>query len=194
MPGYLIPRFIQIILAFVQESEGWHLGEKESITKCAVEHHILRGRSYVSKKRPIYRCRPHHGCLGVLPSRGNLLGNPGRQCERRPDLRSKVALQALESGLGGDKTRQERGERACASSGTDHAVGYIPCEWGTTGVCDSFVPGRQEVSGQLQPQGVHGGGSFPSPVQLREIARKNNAGQSDWADPGKGAVTFLILI
>jgi DNA-binding IscR family transcriptional regulator len=58
----------------------------------------------------------------------------------------------------------------------------------------SFVSSRKEVSGQPQPQGVHGGGSFSSAVQLREIARENNAGQSDWADPGKGAVTFLISI
>src|ERR1700716_1087063 len=100
------------------------------------------GRRYVSKKRPIYGCLAHHGCTGLLPRRGNFFGGPGRQCERRSHLRSKVALQALESGLGGDKARQERSERACASSATDHAVGHIPCQCGTTGVCDSFVSGR----------------------------------------------------
>src|SRR5258708_6518968 len=51
-----------------------------------------------------------------------------------------------------------------------------------------------EVSGQLPPQGMHVGGSFSRSVQLREIARENNPGQSGWSDPGKGALTFLILI
>ncbi len=106
-------------------------------------------------------------------------------------VRSKVALQALESGLGRDKTRQERSERACASSATDHAVGHIPCQCGTTGVCDSFVSGRKEVSGQLPPQGMYVGGSFSSPVQLREIARENNRGRFAWSDPGKDALTFF---
>ena len=46
-----------------------------------------------------------------------------------------------------DKTRQERSERACASSATDHAARHIPCQCGTTGICDSFVSGRQEMSG-----------------------------------------------
>src|SRR6266404_4824535 len=168
--------------------------KEKDITNCAVEHHILRGRKYVSEKRPIYGCRAHHGCPGLLPWRGNLLGGPGRQCERRPHFRSKVALQALESGLGGDKTRQERSERACAFSATDHAVGHIPCQCGTTGVCDSLVSDRQEVSGQLPPQGMHVGGSFSRSVQLRKIARENNPGQSGWSDPGKGALTFLTLI
>jgi len=155
---------------------------------------MLRRGSYVGKKRPIYGCRAHHGCPGLLPGRGNLLGNPGRQCERRPLLRSKVALQALESGLGRDKTRQERSERACASPATDHAIGHIPCQYGATGVCDSLVSGQQEVCGQLQPQGVHVGGSFSSSVQLREIARQNNPGHSSRSDQRKGALTFLILI
>src|SRR6266481_8147226 len=170
------------------------LRKNKDTTTCAVEHHILRRGSYVSKKRPIYGCRAHHGCPGLLPGRGNLLGNPGRQCERRPLLRSKVALQALESGFGRDKTRQERSEFACASSATDHAVGHIPCQCRTTGVCDSLVSGRQEVSGQLPPQGMHVGGSFSRSVQLRKITRENNPGQSGWADPGKGALTFLTLI
>src|SRR6267143_4349270 len=167
------------------------LGKKKDTTNCAVEHHISRRRRYVSEKRPIYGCRPHHGCPGLLPRRGNLLRDPGRECERRPNLRSKVALQAFESGLGRDKTRQERSERACASSATDHAVGHIPCQCGTTGVCDSLVSRRQEVSGQLPPQGMHVGGSYSRPVQLRKIDRENNPGQSRWSDPGKGALTFF---
>ena len=162
-----------------------------SITNCAFEHHIFGGRRYVSKKRPIYSSRAHYGCPGLPPWRRNLLGDLGGQRERRPYLRSEVALEAFESGLGRNEARQERSERACASSPTDHAVGHIPCQCGTPGVCDSFVPSRKKLSGQLQRQGVHGGGSFSSPVQLREIARENNAGQSDWADPGKRAVTFF---
>ena len=53
--------------------------------------------------------------------------------------------------------RGKRGsiERACASSATDHAVGQIPCKRGATGVCDSFVSGGKQVSGQSQPQGMH---------------------------------------
>jgi len=41
-----------------------------------------------------------------------------------------------------------------------------PCQCGTTGVCDSFLSGRQEVSGQLPPQGMHVGSPFSSSVQL----------------------------
>src|SRR5258708_18478398 len=167
--------------------------KEKDITNCAVEHHILRRRRYVSEKRPIYGCRAHHGCPGLLPRRGYLLGGPGRECERRPHLRSKVALQALESGLGRDKTRQERSERSCASSATDHAGRHMPCQYGTAGVCDSLVSGQQEVSGQLQPQGVHVGGSCSSSVQLRKLARQNNPGQSGWSDPGKGTLTFFDL-
>src|SRR6516225_4979049 len=166
-------------------------GLAATITNCAFKHHIFGGRSYVSKERPIYGCHAHYGCPGLLPRRGNLVGDPGRQCERRSHLRSEVALEALKSGLGRDKAGQERSERACSPSPTDHLVGHIPCQCGTRGVCGSFVSSRKEVSGQPQPQGVHGGGSFSSPIQLGEIARENNAGQSYWADPGKGAVTFL---
>src|SRR5712692_2559595 len=166
---------------------------KKGTTNCAVEHHILRRSSYVSEESPIYGRRAHHGGPGLLPRRGNRLGDTGRQCERRSHFRSKIALQALESGLGRDKARQERSERACASSATDHAVGHIPCQCGTTGVCDSLLSGRQEVSGQLPPQGMHVGGSFSRSVQLREIARENNPGQSGWSDPGKGALTFFGL-
>src|SRR6266852_5851768 len=142
-----------------------------------------RETPYVSEERPICRRRAHHGCPGLLPRRGNLLGDTGRQCERRPHLRSKVALQALESGLGRDETRQERSECACASAATDHAVRHIPCQCGTSRVCDSFVSGGQEVSGQLPPQGVHVGGSFSSTAQLRELARENNPGRPGWSDP-----------
>src|SRR5260370_15551899 len=67
----------------------------------------------------------------------------------------------------------------------------MPCQCGSNGVCDSLVSGGEEVSGQLQPQGMHVGGSFASSVQLREIARENNPGQSGWSDPGKGALTFF---
>src|SRR5260221_2118182 len=167
--------------------------KEKDITNCAVEHHILRRRRYVSEKCPIYGCRAHHGCPGLLPRRANLLGGPGRQCERRPHLRSKVALQALESGLGRDKTRQERSKRACASSPTDHAVGHIPCQCGTTGVCDSLVSGGEAVSGQLQAQGMHVDGSFSSSRQLREIARENNPAQSGCSDPGKAASTGFCV-
>ena len=120
--------------------------------------------------------------------RGSLLGDLGQQCERRSYFRSKVALQALEGGLGRDKEGQERSERACASSATDHAVGHIPCQCGTTGVCDSFVSGREEVSGQLPSQGVHVGATLSGADQLREIARKNNPGSSGWSDPAKNAL------
>src|SRR6266850_4660011 len=169
------------------------LGARQDITNCAFKHHIMRRRRYVSEKRPIYGCRAHHGYPGLLPRRGNLLGDLGRQCERRPHVRSKVALQALESGLGGDETRQERSERACASSATDHAVGHIPCQYSTTGVCDSLLSGQQEVSGQLQPQGMHVGGSFSSSVQLRKIAGENYVGALTYADPRKEALTFFDL-
>src|SRR5713226_5375346 len=168
-------------------------GSKRSITNCAFKHHIVRRRSYVSEKRPICGCRAHHGCSGLLPRRGNLVGDPGRECERRPHLRSKVALQALESGLGCDKTRQERSERACASSATDHAARDIPCQCSAAGICDSFVSDRQEVSGQLSAQGVPVGATLSGSEQLREIARENNAGSSSWSDSGKDALTFFDL-
>src|SRR6266852_6908957 len=151
------------------------------------------GRNHVSEERPVYGCRAHHGCSRLLPRRGNLVGDPGRQRERRSHFCSKVALQALEGGLGRNEARQGRSERAFACSPTDHAVGHIPCECGTTGVCDSFVFGGQEVSGQLPPQGVHVGGSFSSTARLREIARENNSGRSGWSDSGKGALTFFDL-
>jgi hypothetical protein len=77
--------------------------------------------------------------------------------------------------------------------GKSGASVLIPCQCGTTGVCDSLVSGRQEVSGQLQPQGMHVGGSFSSSGQLREITRENNSGQSGWSDPGKDALTFFDL-
>src|SRR5262249_61599700 len=124
-------------------------GCERSITNCAVKHHIFRRRRYVSKKCPIYGCHAHYGCPGLPPRPGNLLGDPGGQCERRSYLRSKVPLEALESGLGRNKAGQERSQRACASSPTDHAAGHLPCQCGARGVCDSFVSGRQEVSGQL---------------------------------------------
>src|SRR5262249_36253654 len=65
-------------------------GLAASITNCAFEHHILGGRRYVSKKRPIYSSRAHYGCPGLPPRPGNLFGDPGGQCERRPHVRSKV--------------------------------------------------------------------------------------------------------
>src|SRR5258708_22068869 len=133
---------------------------KKNITNCAVEHHILRRRRCVSEKRPICGCRAHHGCPGLLPRRGNFLGDSGRRCERRPYVRSKVALEALEGGLGRDKTRQERSEGACASSPTDHAARHIPCQCSAAGICHSFVSDRKEVSGQQSPQGVHVGAAF----------------------------------
>jgi hypothetical protein len=173
--------------------EGWNLGTKQYATNCAVEHHILRRSNYVSEECPIYGRRPHHGCSRVPPRRGNLLGDPGRQRERRSHFRSKVALEALESRLGRDKAGQERSERACACAATDHAVGHIPCECGTTGVCDSFVSGGQEVSGQPEPQGVHVWGTFSDTEQLREITRENNPCRSGWSDLGKDAFTFVAL-
>src|SRR6266851_2086751 len=149
------------------------------------------GRNHVSEERPVYGCRAHHGCSRLLPRRGNLLGDPGRQRERRSHFCSKVALQALESGIGRNKAGPERSYRACASAAKDHAVGHISCQCRTTGLCDSFVSGREEVSGQPQPQGVHVGGSFPSSVQLRAITRENIPFRSGWSDPGRAALTFF---
>src|SRR6266404_1294901 len=166
---------------------------KNDATNCAVDHHILRGRRYVSKKRPVYGCRAHYGCSGFPPWRGTFLGDPGRQCERRPHLSSKIALQAVEGGLGGDKTRQERSQRACASSTTDHAARNIQCKCGTPGVCHSPLSCGKGLSGQLPPQGVYVGGTFSGAEQLREIARENNAGSSGWSDSGKDALTFFGL-
>jgi hypothetical protein len=77
------------------------------------------------------------------------------------------------------------------SGATDHAARHIPCQCSAAGICDSFVSGRQEVSGQLPPQGVHVGPTFSGSEQLREIAGENNPGSSGWSDPGKGAVTFF---
>src|SRR2546426_12797019 len=70
-----------------------------------------KGANHVSEERPIYGCRAHHGCSRLLPLRGNLLGDPGRQRERRSHFCSKVALQALESGIGRDKAGPERSYR-----------------------------------------------------------------------------------
>src|SRR5215471_4417786 len=150
--------------------------EAPGITNCAFKHHIVRRRSYVSEKRPIYGCRAHHGCPGLQARRGNLFGDSGRECERRSYVRSKVALQALESRLGRNKAGQERSECACASSATDHAARHIPCQCGTTGVCDSLLSRGKEVSGQLPPQGVHVGATFSGSEQLRKIAREDNPG------------------
>ena len=133
---------------------------------------------YVSEERPICRRRAHHGGSRVRPWRGNLVRDPGWQRERRSNLRPEVTLQTLESRLGCDKTRQKRIERACTSSPTDHAVRYIPCKCGTTGVCDSLLSCGKEVSSQLQPQGMHVGGPFSSSGQPREITRENNRGRS----------------
>src|SRR5882672_8933056 len=152
-----------------------------------------RETPYVSEERPIYRRRAHHGCARVLPWRGNLLGDSGRERERRSHLRPEVALQTLESRLGGDDTRKKRSVRACTSSPTDHAVRYIPCKCGTTGVCDSLLSSGKEVPGQLQPQGMHVGGSFSSSGQLREITREDNCGRSGSSDPRKAALTFFGL-
>src|SRR4029077_6261206 len=146
---------------------------------------------YVSEERPICRRRTHHGCARVLPWRGNFLGGSGRERERKPDLRSEVALQTLESGVGRDDTRKKRGERTCTCAQTDHAVRYIPCKCGASDVCDSLLPCGKEVSGQSQPQGMHVGGSFSSSGQLREITRENNRGRSSSPDPGKDALTFF---
>ena len=146
---------------------------------------------YVSEERPICRRRAHHGCAGVLPWRGNLLGDFGWERERRPDLRSEVALQTLESGLGRDDTRKKRSKRTCTCAQTDHTAGYIPCKCGTTGVCDSLLSCGKEVSGELQPQGMHVRGSFSSSGQLRKITRENNGGRSSSSDPRKGALTFF---
>src|SRR5258708_30587248 len=88
-------------------------GNKRSITNCAFKHHTVRRRSYVSEKRPIYGCRAHHGGSGLLPRKGNLLGAPGRECERRPPVRPKTALETFKTGLGRDQTGQNRRQRAC---------------------------------------------------------------------------------
>src|SRR5258708_28969722 len=167
-------------------------GNKRSITNCAFKHHIVRRRSYVSEERPIYGCRAHHGGSGLLPRQGNLLGESGRECERRLDVRSKVALQALESGLGRNKAGQARSEHAFAFSATNHAARHIPCQCSATGIRDSFVSETQEVPSQLSPQGVHVGAAFSGSEQLREIARENNAGSFDWSDSGKDTLIFSI--
>ena len=127
-------------------------GSKRSITNCAFKHHIVRRRSYVSEKRTIYGCRAHHGRAGLLPRRGNLVGDPGRECERRPHVRSKVALQALESRLGHDKTRQERGQRACALSATDHAARHIRASTAPRRL--RFLVSVNKGVSELQPQGA----------------------------------------
>src|SRR5258708_1951591 len=125
-----------------------------SITYCA-------GARYVSKKRAICGCRTHHGCPGLFPRRGNLVGDPGRERERGCHFCSKVALEALESGLGRNKAGQERSKHAFAFSASHHAARHIPCQCGATGFCDSLVSGKEEVCGQLQPQRMHVGGSCP---------------------------------
>src|ERR1700686_3892217 len=146
---------------------------------------------YVNEERPIYRRRAHHGGPRVLPWQGTLLGDSGRERERRSHVRPEVALQTLESGIGGDDTRKGRSVRTCARAQTDHAVRYIPCKCRATAVCDSLLSCGKEVSGQLQPQRMHVGGSFPSSGQLREITRENNRGRSGSSDPRKGALTFF---
>jgi len=95
-----------------------------------------------------------------------------------PTFVRKSLLQALEGGLGRDKEGQERSECACASSATDHAARHIPCQCSADGIYDSFVSDRQEVSGQLQPQGMHVGRSFSSSGQFRKITRENYRGRS----------------
>jgi|HubBroStandDraft_6_1064221.scaffolds.fasta_scaffold252679_1 hypothetical protein len=90
-----------------------------------------------------------------------------------PTFVRKSLLQALEGGLGRDKEGQERSECACASSATDHAARHIPCQCSAAGIYDSFVSDRQEVSGQLSPQGEHVGATLSGSEQLREIAREN---------------------
>src|SRR5258705_9029158 len=148
---------------------------------------------YVSEKRPIYRRRAHHGGARVLPWQGTLLGDAGRERERRSHLRPEVPLQALESGVGGDDTRKSRSERTGPYAQTDHAVRYIPCKCGTTGVCDSLLSCGKEVSGKLQPQRMYVGGSFSSSGQLREITRENNRGRSSKSDSRKDALTLFLV-
>src|SRR5258705_11726098 len=91
---------------------------------------------YVSEECPIYRRRAHHGGARVLPWQGTLLGDSGRERERRSHLRPEVPLQALESGVGGDDTRKSRSERTGPDAQTDDAVRYITCKGGTTAVCE----------------------------------------------------------
>src|ERR1700730_17523967 len=66
-----------------------------------------REAPHVSEERPIGRGRAHHGGSRLRPRRGSLVRDPGRQRGRRSHPRPEVILQALESRLGGDKTRQE---------------------------------------------------------------------------------------
>src|SRR5712671_3516407 len=116
--------------------DGWQ-GSRNS-SKKTLQLIVLLNITYkrkgvnVSEECPIRRRGAYHGRARVLPRRGNLLGDPGRQCERRSQFRSEVALQTLESRLGRDDTREERSEHACASSQTDHAAGHIPCSRGTS--------------------------------------------------------------
>ncbi len=167
------------------------------VTKKKVQLIVLLNITYkcetpnVSEERPICRRRAHHGGSRIRPRRGNLVRDPRRQRERRSHLRSEVTLQTLESRLGGDKARQERIERACASSPTDHAVGHTPSECATTGICDSLLSCGKEVPGKLQPQGMHVGGSFSGSGQFREITRENNPGRFSSSGPRKDALTFF---
>src|SRR6185295_5331774 len=146
---------------------------------------------YVSEERPIYGRCAHHGGARVLPWQGTVLGDPGRERERRSHLRTEVAVQTVESGVGGDDTRKRRSECTCARAQTDHAARYIPCKCGTTAVCDALLSGGKEVSGQSQPQRMHVGGSFSSSGQLREITRDNNRSRYGSSDPRKAALTFF---
>src|SRR5260370_14294535 len=83
---------LQSFLAYVQESDGWNEGIKNMQPSVTMIIAYQAGRHHVGEERPIYGCRAHHGCPRLLPRRGNLLGDPGRQCERRSHLRSKIAL------------------------------------------------------------------------------------------------------
>src|ERR1700677_2039231 len=158
---------------YARKAGTWQ--QTKDATKCAVEHHILGRSNYVSEEPPICGCRAHHGGPGLPSRRGSLVGDPGRQCERRSYFRSKVALQALESGLGGDQEGQERSECACPSCATNHPARHIPCQRSAASIFDSFVSGRKAVSGQLPRKGVHVGAAFSGSEQLREIAGENRS-------------------
>jgi len=101
-----------------------------------------------------------------------------------PTFVRKSLSKLSKAGLVVTKEGQERGERACASSATDHAVGHIPCQCGTHRRLRSFVSGRKRCRSAATQECMSEVLSS-SPVQLREIARENNRGRYAWSDREK---------
>jgi hypothetical protein len=150
------------------------LKPQKDTTNCAVEHHTLHRGRYVSEKSVQSTVAAHiMAALGYYHGEEVSSAILANSVNADPTFVRKSLLQALEGGLGRDKEGQERSECACASSATDHAARHIPCQCSAAGIYDSFVSDRQEVSGQLSPQGEHVGATLSGSEQLREIAREN---------------------